>query len=156
MHGGFTLVELMITVVIIGILASVAYPSYQKWTASARRTDAQIALTRVAAAQEKFNSQCGYYAADLTGASRDCGANYAAGKLAFGTASPDGHYVLSLVAANSSSTAFEVMADPNAAGASGRQKNDGRLWINAIGEKFYDLNKDGDHGDAGESKWPSK
>lgn len=38
---GFTLIELMITVVVIGILAAIAYPSYQSYMARSRRADAQ-------------------------------------------------------------------------------------------------------------------
>lgn len=38
---GFTLIELMITVVIIAILATIAYPSYQSYMARSRRADAQ-------------------------------------------------------------------------------------------------------------------
>jgi type IV pilus assembly protein PilE len=38
---GFTLIELMITVVIIGILAAIAYPSYQSYMARSRRSEAQ-------------------------------------------------------------------------------------------------------------------
>ena len=36
--GGFTLIELMITVVIVAILASVAYPSYTAYVARGHRT----------------------------------------------------------------------------------------------------------------------
>lgn len=38
---GFTLIELMITVVVIAILATIAYPSYQSYLARSRRADAQ-------------------------------------------------------------------------------------------------------------------
>ena len=60
--NGFTLMEVMITVVIIGILASIAYPSYTNYVTQTRRSDATIALTQLASQQEKFFTQCGGYA----------------------------------------------------------------------------------------------
>jgi type IV pilus assembly protein PilE len=64
----FTLIELMITVVIIGILAGIAYPSYTKWVIQARRADAQRALMDLANRQERYylNVSPPTYTADMT------------------------------------------------------------------------------------------
>lgn len=51
---GFTLVELMITVVIISILAAVAYPSYDRYVIKSRRSDAQQLLTGVSSKQAQY------------------------------------------------------------------------------------------------------
>ena len=52
--GGFTLIELMITVAIIGILAAVAYPSYTKHIARAKRAAAMAFMQNVQNKQEQF------------------------------------------------------------------------------------------------------
>lgn len=51
---GFTLVELMITVAIVGILSSVGYPSYVKYIQKAKRSEAQAALVSMATAMEQW------------------------------------------------------------------------------------------------------
>ena len=66
--NGFTLIELMITVVIVSILAAIAYPSYTQYVAQTRRSDATINLTRIAAIQEKFFTECGRYTPNFNGA----------------------------------------------------------------------------------------
>jgi len=53
-QSGFTLIELMITVAIVGILASIAYPSYQDSIMKSRRTDAQAALLGFANSMERY------------------------------------------------------------------------------------------------------
>ncbi|MBT5967504.1 MAG: prepilin-type N-terminal cleavage/methylation domain-containing protein, partial [Gammaproteobacteria bacterium] len=50
---GFTIIELMITVAIIGILASIAYPSYQESVYKSRRADGKGALLGLANAMER-------------------------------------------------------------------------------------------------------
>jgi type IV pilus assembly protein PilE len=51
---GFTLIEVMIVVAIVAILAAVAVPSYKNSIQKTRRAEAKEALTRIAAAQERF------------------------------------------------------------------------------------------------------
>ncbi len=51
---GFTLVELLITIAIIGILTAIAIPSYQLYLIKSRRIDATSTLTQIQLAEEKY------------------------------------------------------------------------------------------------------
>lgn len=59
---GFTLIELMVTVVIVGILAAVALPSYQEYVLRGNRAEGQMMLTTAAARQERYRIQNNGYA----------------------------------------------------------------------------------------------
>lgn len=64
--GGLTLIELMIVVIIVGILAAIAYPNYQEFTARAKRNEARAALLRLATNQERFYLNNNTFTQDLT------------------------------------------------------------------------------------------
>jgi type IV pilus assembly protein PilE len=85
---GFTLVELMITLVIVAILVSIAVPSYRRYVLRSQRTDATVALTRLQAAQEKYFLQYNSYAPALTPAPPD--------GLALSDVSDGGYYEIEL------------------------------------------------------------
>lgn len=69
--GGFTLIELMIVMVIVGILAAIAYPSYRKHVQKTRRADCEVALLGLANAMERHftetNKYCGTSVAGTCG-----------------------------------------------------------------------------------------
>lgn len=58
---GFTLIELMIVVAIVGILAAIAYPSYQESTAKSRRANAQAELMSLSSAMERYYTANNHY-----------------------------------------------------------------------------------------------
>jgi type IV pilus assembly protein PilE len=67
-EGGFTLIELMITVAIIGILAAVAYPSYTQYVVKGKRSAAQSFMVTVANQQEQSMLNARSYFQATTGA----------------------------------------------------------------------------------------
>jgi len=83
-HGGFTLIEILIVVVIIGVISAIAYPNYRNFVTEARRSEGQRLLLLAAAQQERFYTQCGYYAVAFAAATttpNTCNASAAAGVL---------------------------------------------------------------------------
>jgi type IV pilus assembly protein PilA len=63
---GFTLVELMVVVAIIGILASIAIPNFTKQQAKARQSEAKIALASIYTVEQSFSAENSSYTACLS------------------------------------------------------------------------------------------
>ena len=65
-QAGFTLIELMIVVAIVGLLTAVALPSYSQYMIRAHHASAEQFLTEVAQRQEQYFLDSHSYATDLT------------------------------------------------------------------------------------------
>jgi type IV pilus assembly protein PilE len=108
---GFTLIELLVTLVIIGLLTTVAYPSYQNSVRKTRRSDAITAALAIQVAQEKFRANCPFYAQTL-GASNVCGANAGASTVQAAATSREGFYAMTIAAASATGNAYTIVATP--------------------------------------------
>ncbi|KPV97249.1 Fimbrial protein precursor [Pseudoalteromonas sp. P1-9] len=64
--AGFTLIELMVVVAIIGILTAIAYPSYVDYLYKGSRAEAMSSLLDIANRQEQFYADNHKYTASLS------------------------------------------------------------------------------------------
>jgi len=122
-NKGFTLIELMIVVAIVGILAAVAYPSYQRYVQDSRRSDARANLLQLAQFMERYYTANGRYV--------DAGGNAPA--LPFNEAPRDGndkYYDLQLQGVDAQN--YTLNAVPKGAMAGDRC---GTLSVNQAGVK---------------------
>jgi type IV pilus assembly protein PilE len=94
---GFTLIELMIVVAVIGILAAFVYPNYTAYVQKAKRADAKAALTALQLAQEKWRGNHSTYTETLS-------------NIGISANSPDNYYTIAITVGSASGTAYIATA----------------------------------------------
>ena len=110
-RNGFTLIELMIVVAIVGILSAVAYPSYQESVRKSRRSDAQGDLAQLANFMERLFTENNFYNVDLDGDGANIG-NDEADEFPFVVSPQTGTAFYNLSLAAVTATTFTLQAVP--------------------------------------------
>ena len=110
--NGFTLIELMIAVAVVGLLLAVALPSFMDSIRKGKRSEAFTALSALQQSQERWRSNKSSYTSDLTLAT---GLNIAA-------TTTGGYYTIDVPTISATATGYEATAD----GSGSSQANDGQ------------------------------
>lgn len=135
---GFTLLELMITVAIIGILAAIAIPNYNAYVLRGNRTVAKTILAEVASRQESFFTDRKTYATVLGPGTSPPGLGYPADTFYFGkngtpsSSATGALYAVTLVA---TATSFTVTATAQAGSAQAKDTQCASLSLTNTGVK---------------------
>lgn len=119
---GFTLIELMIGVAIVGILAAIALPGYSQYITKANRTDAMNFLLEVSGEQQKYFSENNVYAGTMA-------------DLGYATeTSPESHYTLSITS-GAAGLRYGISATPVAGGRQAKDDECSVFTIDSSGVK---------------------
>jgi type IV pilus assembly protein PilE len=128
---GFTIIELMIVVVIVGVLMMVALPAYQDSLQKGRRADGMAALMDAAGRQEKFMLDRSTYTEDMA----DLGYVTTEGEVDY--ISPEGHYSIAATACDDGviTNCYELTAEPAPGSVQLKDKKCTSFILNSNGTK---------------------
>lgn len=94
---GFTLIELVVAIVVVGVLVSVALPVFFDSIRKGRRSEGFAALSALQQAQERWRANNSQYTTNLTGLPSDTPPG-----LGLSSSTPSGYYTISIVSADAS------------------------------------------------------
>ncbi|MBF0589482.1 MAG: prepilin-type N-terminal cleavage/methylation domain-containing protein [Magnetococcales bacterium] len=146
-QDGFTLIELMIVVTIVGVLVTLAYPAYTDFINQGRRTDGKAFILEVAQRQERYLAENDTYSYNLETLGYDS------------NLSEEGFYLVNIMT-NAGAVFITPLTSCEVtecilihASAQGAQADDGDLAMDHEGNKYRDRNGDGDFLDDDETGW---
>jgi type IV pilus assembly protein PilE len=123
---GFSLMELFVTVSIVGILSTIALPNYTNYVERSRRADGYQALTAILQSQERHFANQYTYTSDLT----ELGYSSSAGLL-----TPEENYRITATRCGQGATNAIGRCVLITAVAQGGQTNDGDITLSSRGQK---------------------
>ena len=128
-NKGFTLIELMIVVAIIGILAAIAIPNFLNYQCKARQSEAKQSLGTIRTGQEAYWAEFDEYAKTLTGASFSM-KDKAGAKYAYQVNSGDATKFLATATAKKASASDSSLYDTWTIAQTGSLKNSAKGCAN--------------------------
>ncbi len=124
---GFSLIELMIVVAVIGVLAGIAFPSYQSYMRRSNRADAQQLMMNIANREQQYIIDARQYTATIGAGGLNTGGS---GWTCAATCTNSKYTVAVTVDNTATPPSYSVTATPSTT-----QSADGTLTLDSVGNK---------------------